>query len=185
MGRYLQRIVSIARTPSRSIHPIVGSLYSAPKTGMPDAFVAEEDLLIAPPPRPADDPAAGEPPVRAEKSTAPVRPVLRAGQRRRQVPSEADRRPHRRRRGRPFHNPPQVSACASSLRRKPNQRHCPICACGRSSSSRARAKRRRFLEFPRRGRSPVRVNRARIRVRSQARRQRLATRSRSTSGGSK
>jgi hypothetical protein len=53
MSGYLQRMVSNAQKPARSIHPILGSLYSAPKYGAPpEAFQAEEDLVSSVRPEP-------------------------------------------------------------------------------------------------------------------------------------
>lgn len=48
MSGYLQRLAANARKPSASIHPVVGSRFTAPKFGdAPETFPGEEEMVVS------------------------------------------------------------------------------------------------------------------------------------------
>jgi hypothetical protein len=64
MSGYLQRMVSSARNPARSIHPTLGSLFSAPIYGAPlETVQPEENLILSNRPEPTMKPAAEPVPI--------------------------------------------------------------------------------------------------------------------------
>jgi hypothetical protein len=82
MSGYLQRMVASVRTPERRVHPIVGSLYSAPEFAAPETFEAEEVLVASTAPRLVPEPVPQSPQTfepRKPPTPAPARNDAQAG----------------------------------------------------------------------------------------------------------